>query len=396
MNCPHCQRALPDPNVATCPFCGMPVHAAAGQDPYTGPMVVQGAPAGDPSLPAWNQPPGGEAARPDWNQPIPEQPVQMPPTPPPPPTPQPPAYTPPAFTPPAYNQPPAPGYGQPQTPAPTYGQPQTPGYGQPPQATYGAPGAQPNYQAGYPQTPGQPWTGQVQPQQPQPKKSRAGCVIGCLVALVLVIGLVAGSAFLFKDRLGQITFGGATLGGGSTVAGGGSIIFQDSLDGTTDTSTKDQWTSDSSCSFGAGGYHISAGFICYAPTDTVSDAITTVSVQQISGPLTYAYGLVFRRPSAGNYYEFEVDSNGKWIFDKTVNGKTTTIDNFTANAAIKKGLNQVNTLTVKAQGSHFIFSVNGTQVGTADDTTFTSGKTGLAGNDGIEVVFTQFVIAHVK
>jgi hypothetical protein len=213
-----------------------------------------------------------------------------------------------------------------------------------------------------------------------------------LVALVLVIGLVGGGAFLFKDKLGNLTLGGATIGGGSTVAGGGSIIFQDSLDG----STKEQWTSDSNCSFGTGGYHISAGFICYAPTDPVSDAITTVSVKQISGPLTYAYGLAFRRVSAGNYYEFEVDSNGKWIFDKTVNGATTTIDDFTANAAIKKGLNQVNTLSVTAKGSHFIFSVNGTQVGTADDTTFTSGKTGLAGNDGIEVVFTQLVIAHVK
>lgn len=381
MNCPHCQRALPDPNVATCPFCGMPVHAAAGQDPYTGPTVVQGAPAGDPSLPAWNQPPGGEAARPDWNQPIPEQPVQMPPTPPPPPTPQPPAYTPPAYTPPAYNQPPAPGYGQPQTP----------GYGQPPQATYGAPGAQPNYQAGYPQTPGQPWTGQVQPQQPQPKKSRAGGVIGCLVALVLVIGLVGG-ALLFTGRLGQITLGGVTLGGGSTVAGGGSIIYQNSLDG----STKGQWTNNSSCFFGTGGYHISASFICYAPTDPVSDAITTVSVKQISGPITYPFGLVIRRVSKGNYYDFQIDTNGKWYFGKAVNGTSSTLVDYTANAAIKKGLNQVNTLSVQAKGSHFIFSVNGTQVGTVDDATFTSGDVGLVGNDGIQVVFTQLVIARVK
>src|SRR5690242_14104538 len=113
MNCPHCQRQLPDPSVATCPFCGMPINAAAGHDPYAGPTMMQG---GDPGQTAWNPPPGAEPARPDWNQPMPE----------------PPAYTPPAATPPGeqptllYGQ--QPGY----TPPGYTPQPQTPAYGQPP------------------------------------------------------------------------------------------------------------------------------------------------------------------------------------------------------------------------------------------------------------------------
>jgi hypothetical protein len=170
------------------------------------------------------------------------------------------------------------------------------------------------------------------------------------------------------------------------------VIYQDALDG----STKADWNNDANCFFGSDGYHVKDGFICYAPSDKVGDGVVTVTVKQISGPNTYAYGLVFRRPSQGNYYDFQIDSNGKWIFDKVISGKTTTIVDFTANSAIHTGLNTANTISVKSQGSHFVFSVNGTQVGTADDTTFTTGDTGLAGNDGAEVVFTNLLISKLS
>lgn len=170
------------------------------------------------------------------------------------------------------------------------------------------------------------------------------------------------------------------------------IIYKDALDG----STKSQWTNDSNCSFGSDGYHIKASYICYSPAGQVGDAVFTVTATQVSGPTTYAYGLVFRRPSAGNYYEFLIDSNSKWLFDKVQGGNTTHLVDFTSNSAIKGGLNQLNTLSVQAQGSHFVFSVNGTQVGTFDDTTFTTGDTGLAGNDGIDVAYTSLNISKIS
>lgn len=271
---------------------------------------------------------------------------------------QPPAYTPPGYTP----QPPQPAYGQPQQPL--YGQPQTPAYGATPQ----------------------PWAGQ--PRQPQ-KKSRAGCVVSSVLALVLVVVLLAAGFLYLRNQSGGLTIGGATIGG-NTSSGPG-VIYQDALNG----STKDKWANDSNCFFGSGGYHINAAFICYAPADTTGDAVTTVTVSQISGPITYPYGLVIRRVSKGNYYEFLIDANGKWLFDKVVNGTSTDIVKFTADKAIKTGLNQSNTISVQAKGSHFVFSVNGTQVGTADDSTFPSGETGLSGNDNIEVVYTNLVIKHV-
>ncbi len=452
MSCPHCHQPLPDPTAATCPHCGQPLTSAADQDALAGPTilqgapgsadetptVLQGAPADEPERPAWNQPPGEDEdpTRPAWNQPLAdsaetvaytppsdtppaapppayappvytpptEQPPELspaadqlpetvaytPPTSPTPPTPQPPAYAPPAQpAPPAYTPPVEgpPAYTPPTytPPAPAYGPPQQPAYGT------GAPTAQPGYQTGYPAATGQPWTGQVQA-PPQQKKSRAGCIVGCLVALVLVVALAGGGFFFLRSQANGLSVAGITLGGTNTGPGGGTLIYQDALDG----STKSQWTDDSNCFFGSGGYHINAGFICYAPSDKVGDAVTTVATKQISGPITYFYGLVVRRVSKGNYYEFQVDANGKWRFGKVVNGTSTDIVGQTASTAIKTGLNQVNTLSVQAKGSHFVFSVNGTQIGSADDSTFTTGDTGLIGNDGIEVVFSNLSIANVK
>lgn len=312
---------------------------------------------------------------------------------------QPPAYTPPAYTPPqqppAYTPPVAPpAYIPPQQP-PAY---TPPAYNQPPaymppqqQPIYQAPAAQPGYQAGYPAAPAQPWVGQQAQAAPQ-KKSRAGCVIGCLLALVLVVGAVTGGVIYLNNQPGGVTVGGLTIGGANTGPGGGSVVYQNAMDG----SNKSDWTNDSNCFFGSGGYHINAGYICYSPADKVGDAVTTVSVKQTSGPITYFYGLVIRRLSKGNYYEFQIDANGKWRFGKVVNGTSTDIVALTPSATIKTGLNQVNTLSVQAQGSHFVFSINGTQVGSADDSTFTRGDTGLIGNDGIEVIYTNLIVANVK
>ncbi|HEX6540319.1 MAG TPA: hypothetical protein VF040_01085, partial [Ktedonobacterales bacterium] len=243
--------------------------------------------------------------------------------------------------------------------------------------------AQASYLAADPQQ----WADKAQA-RPQ-NKSRAGCVVGWLVTLALVICLIGGGFAYIQNRPGGLVIGGVTLGNAHSGPG---IIYQDTLDG----STKSDWTNDSNCFFKDSAYHINAGFICYSPADAVGDSVTTVSVKQISGPITRTYGLVIRRNGKGNYYEFGIDGNGKWRFSKVVNGTLTDIVTFTSNSAIKKGLNQVNTLSVSARGSHFVLSINGTQVGIADDSTFKSGKTGLLGYDGIEVVFTNLSIKNVQ
>ncbi len=127
----------------------------------------------------------------------------------------------------------------------------------------------------------------------------------------------------------------------------------------------------------------------------MTDAVATVTVEQLSGDITTGYGIVFRHPSTGNYYQFLIDSNGKWAFYKEVSGQNSTaLVDFTANAAIHTGLNVANTMQVKAVGQNYTFFVNGAQVGQFSDTTYiAAGSWGLAGADGLEVVFTNFSLA---
>jgi hypothetical protein len=227
-----------------------------------------------------------------------------------------------------------------------------------------------------------------------PRKSRTGLIIGSLA--VVVVLLLGGLGVILLTSNSHNQPGTTGVGVTATTALTPSPtptptpLFQDPL-----TSNANGWSNDSNCFFQGGAYHIKDGFICYAPADSVGDAAISVDVKQLSGPLLNPYGLVFRRTSTGNYYEFDIDGNGKWAFFRTVNNTGTRLVDYTANAAIKKGLNATNTLMVQEKGSHFTFFVNGTQVGNSDDPTFPSGISGLEAYDSIEVAFNNFLITSL-
>ncbi len=155
------------------------------------------------------------------------------------------------------------------------------------------------------------------------------------------------------------------------------------------------WDNDSRCSARNDGYHIVGSYICYAPIADASDADISVQVRQIQGDPFEPYGIAFRVVGAASHYEFDIDSHGTWVVYKFASGTATPLVPYTASAAIARGLNATNTLRVRATGSHFECFVNGVDVGHADDTTFTSGTTGLVGDEGIEVVFTSFTLARL-
>lgn len=269
-----------------------------------------------------------------------------------------------------YGQPAAPstpmyGYGQPAAPS-------TPYYGQ------GMPGGYPPPQPGYPV-----------PQPPQ-RKRNLGLIIGVPVAIVLVlcIGGFAALAYI-GSRVSTPT---STTPGTSTSATSTpteQVLFQDAL---TSSSHDDGWPNDGNCSFAGDGYHIRGGYLCYAPADDVSAGTISVQAAQASGDTTQGYGLVLRRTSKGNYYIFAIDSSGEWAFYKFVNDSGTAIHDFSKTVALKSGLNAKNTLKVTMSGSSFTFYVNGTHVGDATDTTFTSGKSGVAGASNTEVVYTTYKV----
>lgn len=223
-----------------------------------------------------------------------------------------------------------------------------------------------------------------------PRKSKAGWIIGTLVVvIVLLAGGLGVSLYKLQGQSGQTNKQNAasTTLPSPTATPVETVLFQDPL-----TSNVNGWANDSHCFFKDGSYHIVANYLCYAPAGNISDATISIDAQQLSGPLVWFYGLILRRPSKGNYYKFYIDSNSKWGFGKVVNDTFTDIIPYQFNAAIKGGLNVKNTLLVRMKGSHFDFYINGTKVGEVDDTTYTSGLSGLFGNDYNDVAYTNFKV----
>lgn len=259
------------------------------------------------------------------------------------------------------NQPP---YGQ-----PPYGQPAPPGYppyGPPPSGPYGPP-SQPLY--GY----GPPGMPPVQPPAPAKRgNGRLRALLGGGAVIVLIIAVRVGIGFLAGSAVAQIT----------------------KSDSYSLTSSATGWANDNKCSFKSDGYHITGAFICYAPSNDVTDGDISVQVRQISGDTSAIYGLVFRRTGQGNYYALQIDGAGHWGFSKTVNGTVGDPSPTGTDPAIMTGTGATNTLEVQMHGTHFDLLVNGTKLGSTDDSQFASGKTGLGGDSNAEVVFTNFKITR--
>ena len=106
-----------------------------------------------------------------------------------------------------------------------------------------------------------------------------------------------------------------------------------------------------------------------------ADLYAAVDAQQIGGPTSADYGIVFRW-GRGNYYYFEITESGQFAFSINYFEKWETLVNWTSAAAIRPG--KVNRLAVGAEGSHFAFYVNGESVGEADDSRLPSGTVGVA------------------
>ncbi|HEX9068701.1 MAG TPA: hypothetical protein VF807_08020 [Ktedonobacterales bacterium] len=230
---------------------------------------------------------------------------------------------------------------------------------------------------------------------PRRKRSPLSLIIGIVVASVLVAGgcvaTVAAAPGLLSRLAAQRQLGGANATPVASLEPGAwtHIAYQDSL-----TSDHGGW-SVTHCRFAGDGYHVSPGYVCFAPAGAFQAAEVTVTVRQLAGDPGVAYGVAVRRVSSGNEYHFIIDSEGDWIFDKIVGGKRAgdiaTGSNVTA---LHQGLNQPNTMRVRMSGSHFTFFVNGAQVGEASDATFTTGELGvfLGTITGTDAVFTNLIV----
>src|SRR5277367_4591253 len=97
----------------------------------------------------------------------------------------------------------------------------------------------------------------------------------------------------------------------------------------------------------------------YSDADICVDATVTAA-----GPkLQYTYAVLdFWSADTSNFYEYEVSSQGTFNLERIAAGRWISLVPWTPNAALKKGLNQTNSLEVVTKGNQMTFFANGTQL----------------------------------
>jgi hypothetical protein len=372
MQCPRCGFDLSQVSAAACPNCGLPLAQPFAPAPSGSSPTLPGQP-GQPQPAGTTNPygvPPGEA------YPTPVLPYDV--------TATPGQSVPPGYPPVPY--PPYPGAGPVSAPL-------MPGQtGQMP-----PPGTPPGYPAypGYPPYPGYPsWGPQSQwllPGQPQPPKRRTGLLIGSLLAVVVILaGATIGFALLESSRQSPPIAAATATAAGPAATATPTVIYSNTF-----ASSADGWSSDQNCFLGPSGYHVIAA-VCLAPPplDSVTDADISVQAEQTSGDTSQPYGIAFRHAGTDKRYDFMIDAAGDWWLeictgessDSSANCHNLTTPALASN--IHSGLNTFNSLEADFQGSQFTFFINGSEVGTASDSTYSAGGIGLAGGfAGASAVF---------
>jgi hypothetical protein len=221
------------------------------------------------------------------------------------------------------------------------------------------------------------------------RKRRTGLIVGVIAAVVVVLAACTGGTLVAIHSLRPVS--AATRGPSASPTITASKVYSNTF-----ASNADDWAQiPQHCFLATDGYHAAGGYYCTVPVVEQDNVDISVKVQQVGGPTNRSYGLAFRQQDKDNYYAFMILSVGEWVFIRCVKADCTTPVYFTATEAIRTGLGIINTIEVRATGSHFAFLVNGIGVGTFVDTTFTFGKVSLiATGSTIDCAFTDLVITR--
>lgn len=130
-----------------------------------------------------------------------------------------------------------------------------------------------------------------------------------------------------------------------------------------------------------------------------SDFVLDVEAAQVGGPVGSSYGVLIRMAAPGQFYRFEVTSNGEYTVERHEGSGTWTrlTDGWQQSAAILQGLDQVNHLRVAAVGGRFSFYANETLLTQVFDDAYVTGAIALdAGtfNQGeLQVAFDNVIVS---
>ncbi len=217
-----------------------------------------------------------------------------------------------------------------------------------------------------------------------------------LIAGVAVLAVIVGLLALLNGQENGLITGAAnsTATASAPHTPVAVIAYQNSFAG-----SANGWPSSKHCTYGSGGLHVTGGG-CLAPGGSFDNVGVAVTVEQLNGSTSDTYGVTVRAVEADTRYDIVIDSNSQWGASRCDAPKDqntadcTSLVPLTSNSAIHGGLNTKNTIDVRAQGSHFDVTVNGTSVGSFDDTLYADGQVGLIADGSFTCVFTDFTITR--
>lgn len=115
----------------------------------------------------------------------------------------------------------------------------------------------------------------------------------------------------------------------------------------------------------------------YNPDRRAEDFIASVTGALPECAFRDRYGLLFRVKNNQNFYQYEVDCDGRLRLSKTVNGVFAVLKDWAPTTAAQTGSGAVNELRVRAEGGALTFYVNGIEVSVLRDEAFEEGGFGL-------------------
>jgi hypothetical protein len=131
---------------------------------------------------------------------------------------------------------------------------------------------------------------------------------------------------------------------------------------------------------------------------TFGDFALEVDTWQRSGPAESSYGVLFRMQDAGQFYRFEITSNGLYMVERRNSDGTWTrlVRDWTPSTAINQGLNVANRLKIIAAGPNLTFYANDILLTQVTDSGYSGGAialdAGTFGGGNLQVSFDNLSI----
>lgn len=193
------------------------------------------------------------------------------------------------------------------------------------------------------------------------------------------------------------TFGSNTDSGADAESG---ILFSDDFSSTS--SGWDQFSSaEGSADYNNGAYELIVNETNYDiwsnPYLSFTDVRVEVDATLAAGPEDNDFGIICRYVDIENFYFSYVTSDGYFSVGKLVDGNQELISgtSMTETDKVNSG-SQVNHIRFDCVGSTLTLYVNGEQLGSYEDSEFSSGDVGLiAGTfdeSGVDILFDNFVV----